>query len=56
MLNESGKKINGKIIAGLDNASDDGSKEKNEEANTSKQTDEARDPDILLSTAAELAF
>ena len=47
--------MNGKIIAGLNNASDR-SKAKNAEANTSKQTDEARDPDILLWTTAELAF
>lgn len=47
--------MNGKIIAGLNNASDR-SKTKNAEANTSKQTDEDRDPDILLWTTSELAF
>ena len=56
LLNESGKKkMNGKIIAGL-NSTSDRSKAKNEEANTRKQMDEAWDPDILLWTAAELAF
>jgi len=41
LLNESGKKkMNGKIIAGL-NSTSDRSKAKNEEANTRKQMDEA---------------